>query len=139
MKKPLVVALIVAVIVIGGGVGIWMAVSHSNGGGQSSNDTTTNATDMTSKSQVAVDMRDLSFTPANIKIKKGTTVTWTNQDTVAHNVVAVDASNAGGLPTDAPTFGHGGTFSFTFNKVGTFNYECIPHKGFMHGSVQVVD
>ncbi|HSW81169.1 MAG TPA: plastocyanin/azurin family copper-binding protein [Candidatus Saccharimonas sp.] len=142
MKKYIIIA-IVAVVVVGGGIAFVMSM-HSNqtsGSGASNSQGTpvADVTDMTGQKQAAVTMHDLSFSPANIKIKKGTTVTWTNQDTVAHNVVAADAGNTGGLPTDAATFGHGGTFSFTFNQTGTFSYLCIPHRAFMHGSVQVVD
>lgn len=139
MKKYVVIVGI-AIIVIGGGI-VLAITMHSGNNGTSSSPTQAgvSATDFTDQKQVAVSMHDLSFSPANIKIKKGTTVTWTNQDTVAHNVVAADASSTGGLPTDAPTFGHGGTFSFTFNQTGTFDYLCIPHRDFMHGSVQVVD
>jgi plastocyanin len=53
----------------------------------------------------------------------GTTVTWTNRDFDVHTVTADDTP---------PTFKSAGldtndTFSFTFNKAGTYAYHCSLH------------
>ncbi|HKX73210.1 MAG TPA: plastocyanin/azurin family copper-binding protein [Candidatus Saccharimonadales bacterium] len=106
-----------------------------NTGAQSQN---SSATDMTAKTEVAIGIRDMSFSPAAIKIKKGTKVTWTNNDTVGHNVIASTPSSSGGLPTSHALFGKGETFSHTFNTVGTFPYTCTPHP-FMKGTVEVIE
>jgi plastocyanin len=140
MKKSTLTIIVAALVLIVGGGIVW-AMLANNGAKAPSPSTSVQAdvTDFTGKTEVAVAMHDLSFSPTRIKIKKGTTVTWTNQDTVAHNVVASDPNNTGGLATTAATFGRGGTFSFTFKSVGTFDYLCTPHKQFMRGSVQVVE
>ena len=65
------------------------------------------------------------FCPANLTVKKGTTVTWTNTDLARHNVVVDDGAPAGG--PSGPLFGKGETYAFTFNTVGTFPYHCSPH------------
>lgn len=138
MKKPVLAAIIVAaVVLVVGVVAAWLAFSSTPNA--TNTEPTITYTDMTGSKEVKVVMRDISFSPANIKVKKGTTVTWTNEDTVAHNVVAADATNTGGLPTSSATFGRGGTFSMTFKNTGTFKYLCVPHKEFMKGAVQVVD
>jgi plastocyanin len=80
-----------------------------------------------------VSIENFSFTPANITVKKGTTVVWTNNDTTAHTVTA-DTGNA----FDSGTMEHGKTFSFTFNDTGTFKYHCTFHSG-MHGTVTVTE
>lgn len=136
-KAAIAIGVVVAIIVAG--VLVWMVLSSNAANAPANTSAVSGAVDMTAQATASVTMHDLSFSPEVIKIKKGTKVTWTNQDTVAHNVVAADASKTGGLPTDSPTFGRGGTFSFTFDTVGTFNYLCIPHKAFMHGTVQVVE
>ncbi len=84
----------------------------------------------------SVVMHDMSFSPASITVKKGATVTWTNQDDVHHDV-ASDAGSPAGGPSGA-LIGKGEQISFTFNTVGTFTYHCTPHP-FMHGTVIVTE
>ena len=75
------------------------------------------------------------FTPMVIKVKVGTTVTWTNHDGVNHTVTADTNS------TDAPSsmdIEHGKSYTFTFKKAGTYTYHCFPHP-FMHGTVEVTN
>lgn len=87
---------------------------------QSSNTTTTTESAQTN----AVTIKDFAFGPNSITVKKGTTVTWTNQDTVGHDVAPVK-------PTDefkqSEMLGKGETYSVTFNTVGSFAYFCSPH------------
>jgi amicyanin len=84
----------------------------------------------------AVTISDFKFQPETITVKKGTTVTWTNQDTVAHNVASDADSPKGGLA--GPLLNQGETYSFTFNDVGTYRYHCDPHP-FMKGTVEVTE
>jgi amicyanin len=66
-------------------------------------------------------------------VKVGTKVTWTNQDSVGHDVVADTES------PDAPKsdlLRKGESYSFTFNKAGTYTYYCSPHP-YMKGTVIV--
>jgi plastocyanin len=57
-----------------------------------------------------------AITPANITVQLGDTVTWRNNDTATHQVVADDGSFA------SPVLKSGETFSFTFVKNGKVNY-----------------
>ena len=95
-------------------------------------------TDLTADVKVAITIRDLSFRPANIKIRLGTKVTWTNQDTMGHAIVADDTGLTGGLPRERHVFGKDETTSVTFRELGTFRYHCGVHD-FMRGSVEVVE
>lgn len=82
---------------------------------------------------LAIEIKDFAFTPATIKIKAGTTVTWTNKDSVQHNVVADKESS------DAPKselLAKDESYEFTFNKPGTYSYHCSPHPN-MKGTVIV--
>lgn len=82
---------------------------------------------------VEVEIKDSAYTPATIKVKAGTTVTWTNRDSIKHDVTADDKSD------DAPMselLAGGESYSFTFNKTGTYTYHCTPHS-FMKGTVIV--
>ena len=77
-----------------------------------------------------VTVADYSFTPASIGVTVGDTVSWTNSGKAAHTITADDGSfNAGKVAS-------GGTFNYTFSKVGTFAYHCEFHPE-MVGSVTV--
>ena len=78
-----------------------------------------------------VSMEGTQFDPATITVSKGDTVTWTNNDTVPHDVTGDDfkSGDAGGMQ-------NGDTFEHTFTKTGTFDYVCTVHPG-MKGSVKV--
>jgi plastocyanin len=66
-------------------------------------------------------MADLAFNPSEIRIKKGSEVTFTNNDTVAHTVTADDGSfDSGELPV-------GESFRQLFEQAGTFQYHCTIH------------
>ncbi|MDX2776128.1 cupredoxin domain-containing protein [Streptomyces caniscabiei] len=63
--------------------------------------------------------------PAVVQIKAGETVTWVNDNDAGRRLVATvtDAGQAlEGFGTDE-TFGQGESYSFTFDKPGTFTYE----------------
>jgi amicyanin len=70
-----------------------------------------------------------------IKVKKGTTVTWTNQDTAKHDVTP-DTETAEFKASEL--FGKGQTYSVTFNTPGTYAYHCSPHP-YMKGTVEVTE
>jgi plastocyanin len=101
-------------------------MSNMNSSNSSSNSSTPSSTDK-------VSIENFSFSPATITVKKGTTVTWTNNDTTAHTVTA-DSGNA----FDSGTMEQGKTFSHTFNSTGTFKYHCTLHSD-MHGTVTVTE
>lgn len=70
-----------------------------------------------------------SFSPSNISVAVGGTVTWTNHDVTAHTTTNSAGAWNGSL---AP----GATFSRTFPTAGTFDYRCTIHPT-MTGSVTV--
>ena len=65
--------------------------------------------------KVTVSMKNSVFTPATATVKAGTTVVWTNDDSLQHTVFASGAF-------DDILLQPGETFSFTFKNVGTFDY-----------------
>jgi len=99
---------------------------------------TTTPTDLRGKTAVEIDAKSNQFTPASIIIDAGTKVTWTNSDSVSHNVKksadAVDFGAPFGVDLDA--FGQGKSYSFTFTKAGMYAYQCTVHS-LMTGSVDV--
>ena len=83
--------------------------------------------------QALVAIRNFSFQPDTVRVKRGTTVTWVNCEnatTDAHTSTSVtELWNSPFLPP-------GSTYSHTFGDAGTFEYFCVPHP-FMRGAVVV--
>lgn len=79
-----------------------------------------------------VSIRQMQFTPARLVVKKGSTVTWTQSESMPHKVTA----NNGGFGSD--TLAEGETYTRTFDEAGTFGYYCGLHPS-MRGEVVVVD
>ena len=76
------------------------------------------------------------FDPETISVKTGTTVIWTNDDSVAHTVTSGDP-NAGPSGTfDSDLIKPGKTFEYKFDSVGTTSYFCSVHP-WMTGKVTV--
>jgi plastocyanin len=71
-----------------------------------------------------------AFSPGNLEVAAGSTVTWTNTDSVSHT----STSNASGW--DSGIIAPGRQFSFTYQTAGTFAYHCAIHPG-MTGTVTV--
>ena len=71
----------------------------------------------------SVEAMGYKFSPADLTIAVGDTVTWTNHDTAPHNIVVTD----GPEKFTSPTLQTGQTFSHTFTKAGTYSYYCSIH------------
>jgi len=84
---------------------------------------------------VATDHVDLPrsylFSPADISVAAGATVTWTNSDQFTHSVRLVDGDRMVGILKP------GDIVSFTFAAAGTYRYECTFHPQNMKGTVTV--
>jgi amicyanin len=75
-------------------------------------------------------VRGNAFAPGTIRVRAGATVTWTNRDSVPHNVTFMNGGASG-------TLGQGQSYSHTFTQPGTYDYHCTFHPG-MIGRVVVV-
>lgn len=68
-----------------------------------------------------VAIENFNYVAADLTVKAGTTVVWTNHDDVEHTVTASDNSfSSQSIPTD-------GQYSYTFNTPGTYSYFCAIH------------
>ncbi len=77
-----------------------------------------------------VNIKDFAFNPQSITVKVGATVTWENNDTVSHNIVADDKT------FDTGMLKPGEKASYTFTKPGTYTYKCGIHPS-MTGTIVV--
>ena len=81
--------------------------------------TTSSATPVANKA--AVTIAGFAFSPQTLTVAKGTSITWTNNDSTTHTVT----SDSG--IWDSGDLAPGKTFSYTFNQTGTFPYYCKIH------------
>ena len=77
---------------------------------------------------------NISISPDALKVKVGSTITWTNLDAIEHNVT----SEGGPQKFASRTFGEGRSFSITAVKPGVIHYECTIHPASMNGTIEVV-
>jgi amicyanin len=79
---------------------------------------------------VEVKIDNFSFSPTEITVAAGTTVTWINHDDIPHTVVSTEkVFKSKVMDTDEK-------FSYTFSKAGTYPYYCSVHPH-MTGTVVV--
>ena len=87
-------------------------------------------------------MPNNTFSPNNLTIEVGDSVTWSNAGGF-HNVQAADGSfrcsnGCDGQGGDGSPASNAWSFTLTFNQPGTINYFCSPHQAFgMTGSITV--
>src|SRR5213594_4432019 len=65
---------------------------------------------------------EYSFGPARIRIKTGTTVTFTNVGDLPHSATSMERGK-----WDTGVLVKGGTKAITFNQPGNYFYVCLPH------------
>ncbi|HEY3644448.1 MAG TPA: cupredoxin family copper-binding protein [Gammaproteobacteria bacterium] len=80
---------------------------------------------------VQVSIFNYKFDSETVTIKAGTTVTWTNKDEIPHTVASTDKTFKGSAGLDT-----GDSYSYTFDKPGTYKYYCTLHP-FMTGTIVV--
>jgi plastocyanin len=76
-------------------------------------------------------IKNFSFQPAHITIKRGTKVIWINKDSVQHTATANN-----GKSFNSGLLRKGQKYSHRFKTAGKKGYHCVPHPH-MKGSVTV--
>lgn len=80
-------------------------------------------------STVYVEIRGSAFNPAVLTITNGTTVRWTNLDSAQHAIKGKNFSS--------PPLNKRETWNYTFNRNGTFEYNCSIHPASAKGRIIV--
>ena len=78
-------------------------------------------------------IKNFTFSPSNITIRAGTTVTWLNQDEAVHQI---DSDSKAQVAFVSDSLPHGASFPFTFTQPGTYTYHCTYHPT-MKGTIVV--
>jgi plastocyanin len=106
-----------------------------DGGGDGAGTTTTEQTDTGAAppadkgggaKAVTVDIPAIEFDPADVTVKAGTTITWTNSDDLPHTVTK-DGGPGGDF--DSGNLEPGDEFELTADVKGTVEYVCTIHPG----------
>jgi len=110
---------------------VWFVINPAN-----VNNRTAGPSDRQTEQQPAaktyeIVIENFRFTPAELTIEVGSTVKWTNKDSIRHNAVAKDGTFA------TPLLSQGESASFTFTKPGEYDYFCEPHKEIMQAKIIV--
>lgn len=134
MRKWL--ALVIACLALGLTVAGCGDDDDDDGGGGGNGGATTQEESGGGGGGAQVGMQNIQFDPAEVTVNAGETVTWTNDEAVAHDV---DGSGPGGDFSSGPEGGmnEGDEFAFTFDEPGTYDYVCRVHAPGMAGTVTV--
>ena len=84
-----------------------------------------------------VSMQNVQFSPKDLSVKVGETITFTNDEAIPHDVHKT--SGPGDDFASGPTGGmqEGDTFELTLDQPGTYEYVCDVHAPGMAGSITV--
>jgi len=70
---------------------------------------------------IRITIDTVKYTPAEVSVKAGDTVIWTNKDILAHTVTAQSGA------FDSKVILPGGTWKYVARKKGDFPYKCVFH------------
>jgi plastocyanin len=79
--------------------------------------------------ETTVSIDNFTFAPAQLTVKVGDTVTWSNHDDIPHTIVSAGKFRSKTLDTDD-------SYSFTFTASGDYKYFCSLHPH-MTGTIKV--
>jgi plastocyanin len=108
------------------GFSVWMASSGWNmrghmgrmmGGGSNTCESPIVVGDVST----TVEIRDYAYSPGNLQVPVGATVTWTNDDGAQHTATAKSRD------WDTGKLGQGESGAITFRVAGTYTYYCTIH------------
>ena len=122
MKKEAILILVVVVLILG----VYFVVFNSS---EQNNLPDSENPDSSSGNNIKI--INFAYSPSEIIIKKGDSVTWKNYDSVEHTVT----SDIGDF-LNSELFGQGESYTMTFTEAGDYNYHCTPHP-YMKGRIIV--
>ena len=78
--------------------------------------------------------RNITIQPDTVKVKVGSSITWTNYDSIEHNVT----SEGGPRRFASHNISEGDHFAIKATTPGVIHYECTIHPTSMNGTIEVV-
>ncbi len=137
MNRRLVLALSFLLLALGAGCG---GDDEGSGSGGGSAETTKQQPDDTGGGAgggkaVSVGMKGIQFEPMEVTVAKGGTVTWTNNEAVAHDVTKEEGPGPK-FSSGTGNMMEGDTYMQSFETAGKIEYVCTVHPN-MTGTVTV--
>jgi len=154
-KKDLLLVILVIVFAVGASVGVVALTSDSTtktsepiATGDHLDEVTAPEVDLTDQSNVKINIYDSTYSKPNIRIRVGTTVTWTNQEATKQNAMREHDGGAHAHKAPAkedvtptlfagPLLAKGESYSFTFTKADVVHYHSAPNPD-IQGLITVV-
>ncbi len=95
-------------------------------------------TDKRGQSEITIRMSEIKFTPKELRISKGTKVTWVNDEAAVH-YVNTDSHPAHTHTPDlnSKALNKGDSYAFTFDDAGAYPYHCSAHASNMTANIIV--
>jgi len=84
-----------------------------------------------------VSLVDVQFDPADLEVKAGDTITFTNKEGVPHDVHKTSGPGADFSSGDTGGMQEGDTFELTLDEPGKYEYVCNVHAPGMAGTITV--
>lgn len=142
------ILIVILVVLIGAGAAFGLSRNHNKNAPSATSNSTTNSSSTQNKTNnsqssnnsttptatSSVSIENFAFMPPDITVKKGATVTWTNNDSATHTVTA----SSGETGPNSGQLSPGAKYSFKFDQTGTFHYRCSIHTT-MLGTVTVTE
>lgn len=119
----------VPILIIVGVLAFWLTRSDADG------ESTKSLQDASVEESTQIILKNESITPATVTIKKGQSVTWVNNGTTPRQITA-DTTELPGLDSIRPLT-QGESFTYTFEKEGTFSYYDVKDPSDYNGRVIV--
>lgn len=144
VPSPLRIALVALVVVA---IVIALTACGSSGSKSSGTSPSTKAPSTTTTATASgdtVNLKLIAYKPAKLTVTAGSTVTWHQMDPGVHTVTSGTVSQDGGGVSmhpdgtfDSGQLATGKSFTFRFDKPGTYTYFCEIHPATMHGEITV--
>ncbi|HLC87101.1 MAG TPA: cupredoxin family copper-binding protein [Candidatus Nanoarchaeia archaeon] len=136
MKKEVIAGIVIAVLLIGGLIYFLLTQPEDKTSGVSetsetseiqetpgiSDEDISSGTELTIENEKIINIEGFAFSPKELRIKVGDSVTWTNKDSVGHTV-----TSDSGTELDSDLLSKEESFSHAFTKAGTYTYYCSIH------------
>jgi plastocyanin len=69
----------------------------------------------------------MSYQPKHLRVKRGATVAWVNDDLAVHTVTSGHERTPTFAPLQSPVMTRGQVYEYAFNEPGRYEYLCLPH------------
>ena len=133
MQKGMIIGIVAAVVLI---IGIaaysmmsgqpYVVPSQTVPSTESNTESAASANALVKEGLIEASIENFAFVPAEIRIKVGSKITWTNNDDSPHTVTS---ESGGKTELTSPMLDKGESYAHVFDTPGVYNYRCNLHPG----------